>query len=56
MDDPSAPSFLLQNLEIATSDCFADSSHNSAARHAAARLIAAQVGFLKKARICQDTS
>ena len=45
VDDPSAPSFLLKNLEIATSDCFADSTHNSAARHAAAQLIAAQVGF-----------
>ena len=44
-EDPNAPEFLLRNLDIAVTDCFADSSHNSAARHASAQLVSAQIGF-----------
>jgi len=43
--DPSSPAALLQNLLIASSDCFADSSHNGAARHASAQVISSQIGF-----------
>lgn len=44
-DDPNSPAFLLQNLNIAVTDCFADSSHNGAARHAAAKIISSQIAF-----------
>ena len=43
--DPSSPAALLQNLLIASSDCFADSSQNGAARHASAQVISSQIGF-----------
>ena len=45
VDDPNSPAYLLSNLDIAVTDCFADSSHNVAARNAAAQLVASQVAF-----------
>lgn len=45
VEDLESPAYLLNNLDIAVTDCFADSSHNVAARNAAAQLVASQVAF-----------